>query len=150
MNEVTYSEDSLTISNVCPECIAQEQLCTDCVELADARLTDRAYELVDEGNLQYKHQWLLTTEPSGHDWIGAIVRVEPYFVFATQTWEDTRAEYKEPTVCLQDGGVYEELWELEDMRQRARETECQWCHILTPKMFNDCQSCDKPLELNVR
>ena len=104
MNEVTYSEDSLTISNVCSECIAQEQLCVECVELADARLTDRAYALVDEGNMQYKRQWLLTTEPSGHDWISPIVRVEPYFVFATQTWEDTRAEYKEPTVCLQDGG----------------------------------------------
>ena len=150
MNEVTYSEDSLTISNVCPECIAQEQLCVDCVEEADARLTDKAYALVDEGNLQYKRQWMITTEPSGHDWISPIVRVEPYFVFATQTWEDTRAEYKEPTVSLQDGGVYEELWELEDMRQRARETECPWCHIMTPKVFPDCQACDETLESNVR
>ena len=132
MNEITYSEDSLTITNVCPECIAQEQLCVDCVEEADARLTDKAYALVDEGNLQYKRHWFLTTEPSGHD------------------WTDREGEFKTPTVSLQDGGVYEELWELEDMTQRARETECQWCHILTPKMFNDCQSCDKPLESNVR
>ena len=42
------------------------------------------------------------------------------------------------------------LWELDDMRQRAREIECRWCHLLTPKQFNDCQDCDKPLELNVR
>lgn len=130
---VDYTQDSLTLTNTCPECIAQEQLCTDCVDTADARLTDKAYALADEGNMQYKRQWLRPIEEvSGHD------------------WTDRDGEYKLPIVQLQDGGVYEELWELDDERQRARETECQWCHILTPKAFNDCQSCDKPLELNVR
>lgn len=130
---VDYTQDSLTLTNTCPECIAQEQLCTDCVDTADAKLTDKAYALADEGNMQYKRQWLRPVEDvSGHD------------------WTDRDGEYKLPIVQLQDGGVYEELWELDDERQRARETECQWCHILTPKAFNDCQSCDKPLELNVR
>lgn len=144
MNEVTYSEDSLTISNVCPECIAQEQLCIDCVDTADARLTDSVYEAASEGNLQYKNQWLINTEPSGHDWISSTTRGTHWGA------DDIRQEFMEPTVMLQDGGVYEELWELDDMRQRARETECRWCHLLTPKAFNDCQACDKPLELNVR
>jgi hypothetical protein len=127
MNEVTYSEDSLTISNVCPECIAQEQLCVDCVELADARLTDKAYALVDEGNLQYKRHWFLNTEPSGHD------------------WTEREGEYKDSTVQLQDGGVLDTVWELDDERQRARETECKWCHLMTPKHKTECQSCDKEL-----
>jgi hypothetical protein len=129
---IDYTQDSLTLSNTCPECIVQEQLCTDCVDAADARLTDKVYEAASEGNLQYKQQWLVDTEPSGHD------------------WTDREGEYKLPIVFLQDGGVYEELWELDDQMQRSRETECQWCHLLTPKMFNDCQSCDKPLESNVR
>ena len=152
MNEVQYTEgDSLTVNNVCPECIAQEMLCVECVETADARLTDKAYEAASEGNLMYKSQWLHTEEPSGHDWISSTT------VLKTILDDDgniidhvVREEYKLPVVFLQDGGVYEELWELEDLTQRARETECQWCHILTPKMFNDCQSCDKPLESNVR
>jgi hypothetical protein len=129
MNEVSYTqEDSLTITNVCPDCIAQEQLCVDCVDTADARLTDKAYALVDEGNLQYKHHWFYNEEqPSGHD------------------WTERDGEYKTPTVTLQDGGVFEELWELDDERQRARETECKWCHIMTPKIFNTCQSCDHKL-----
>ena len=132
MNEVQYTEgDSIKVTNVCPECIAQETLCVECVELADARLTDKAYESASEGNLQYKHQWLIVTEPSGHD------------------WTDREGEYKEPIVFLQDGGVYEELWELDDMRQSAREVTCPWCRLTTPKLFNDCQSCDKPLEHNV-
>lgn len=133
MNEVTYTqEDSLTISNVCPECIAQEQLCTECVELADARLTDKAYESASEGNLMYKSQWLVNTEPSGHD------------------WTDREEEYKLPIVFLQDGGELDNLWALDDYTQSQREVICQACHLATPKMFNQCQSCDNVLEHNVR
>jgi len=133
MNEVTYTqEDSLTISNVCPECIAQEQLCTECVELADARLTDSVYESASEGNLMYKSQWLVDTEPSGHD------------------WTDREGEYKLPIVQLQDGGVLDNIWELEDYTQSMREVICQTCNLATPKQFNQCQSCDTVLEHNVR
>jgi hypothetical protein len=148
---IDYTQDSLTLTNTCPECIAQEQLCTDCVDTADAKLTDKAYDLVDEGNMKYKRNWMRPNEAvSGHDWVGSVTRVKPYFVFATQTWEDTRNEFTDPTVQLQDGGVYEELWELDDQRQRARETECPWCHLMTRKDMNDCQDCDRPLESNVR
>jgi hypothetical protein len=133
MNEVTYTqEDSLTISNVCPECIAQEQLCTECVELADARLTDSVYESASEGNLMYKSQWLVDTEPSGHD------------------WTDREGEYKLPIVQLQDGGVLDNIWELEDYTQSMREVICQTCNLATPKQFNQCQCCDAVLEHNVR
>jgi len=123
--------------------------CINCYEDKEGRDDNIAHEIVDEGNMQYHKQWLRITEPSGHDWISSTTRVEPYFVYATQTWEDTREEYKLPIVQLQDGGVYEELWELEDYTQRMREVQCQWCNILTPKMFNDCQVCDKPLEHNL-
>lgn len=133
MNEVTYTqEDSLTISNVCPECIAQEQLCTDCVELADARLTDRVYEAASEGNLMYKSQWLYQEEPSGHD------------------WTERDGEFKLPIVQLQDGGTYDNVWELQDYTQAQRERVCHMCHLTTPKMFNQCQSCDAEMEVNVR
>ena len=73
-------------------------------------------------------------------------------VVVTKREEDfiVRNEYLPPIVQLVDGGVHEELWELDDTRQREREVVCQWCHLLTVKLYNDCQSCDKPLELNVR
>jgi len=123
----------ITVMNTCYECQQIENLCLECTDLADARLTDKAHELVDDGNLQYEHTWLINRAmPSSHD------------------WTDREGEYKLPIVFLQDGGEYEELWELDDEQQRAREVECQWCHILTPKVFNDCQSCDHPLERNVR
>jgi hypothetical protein len=162
-----YTQDGLSLANVCPMCIEQEQLCVDCVDSADARLTDRAYELVDEGNLQYRKQWSNTTEPSGSDWIGSETYVRPqgWIVKFTEIWDEdnpfklvelsvqfidtdeplVRYEYLPPIVSLQDGGVHEELWELDDWRQFAREYECQSCHILTPIYFDDCKSCDAKL-----
>jgi len=126
-----YTTQGISVTTQCFDCMQLDDVCDDCLELREARDSAVAHEMVDEGNLQYKHQWLLITEPSGHD------------------WTNRDGEFKHPTVKLQDGGVYEELWELEDYTQLSRERECQWCHILTPKLFNDCQSCDKPLENNL-
>ena len=147
---IDYTQDSLTLTNTCPECIAQEQLCTDCVDEADAKLTDKAYELVDEGNVQYKHQWLLTTEPSGHDWTESVTYLQRPAILPDGTIQLYRYEYLQPVTNLTDGGELDNLWELDDLTQRERETVCHWCHLLTPKQFNDCQACDKPLEYNVR
>jgi hypothetical protein len=122
----------ISITNQCYDCMQLDTLCVNCQDLADARSAQVAHEIVDEGNLQYRRQWFLTTEPSGHD------------------WTNRDGEFKPPIVLLQDGGVYEELWELDDYRQGMREVQCPWCNLLTPKHFNDCQDCDKPLELNVR
>jgi hypothetical protein len=131
MNE--YTTQGISVTSQCYDCMMLDTVCLNCEETKEARDSAVAHQLVDEGNMQYKRQWLRPVEDiSGHD------------------WTDRDGEYKLPIVTLQDGGVYEELWELDDERQRARETECQWCHILTPKAFNDCQSCDKPLENNVR
>lgn len=151
MNEVTYTQDSLSITNVCSECIAQESLCVDCVEAADARLTDLAYEAASEGNLMYKAQWLVQTEPSGHDWVGSTT------VSRTILDDDgneidhiMREEFKLPIVLLQDGGELDNIWSLDDYTQSRREVVCHMCHLTTPKMFNQCQSCDAELEVNVR
>lgn len=143
--------NGISVTNQCYNCMQLDTLCVDCQDLADARATNIAHEIVDEGNMQYKRQWLRVTEPSGHDWVSSnTVQREILDDEGNEIDYVMRLEYTQPIVQLQDGGVYEELWELDDMRQRARETECQWCHILTPKAFNDCQSCDKPLEGNVR
>ena len=150
MNKVTYEQDSLTLSNVCPECIAQETLCVECVETADARLTDKAYEAASEGNLMYKSQWLYAEEPSGHDWVSSTT------VLKTILDDDgniidhiVREEYKLPIVMLQDGGELDNVWSLEDYTQSRREVICPSCNLATPKMFNQCQCCDATLEHNV-
>ena len=146
-----YTNQGISVTSQCYDCMMLDDVCDNCLELREARDSAVAHQLVDEGNLQYSSPWSwLKDMPSGHDWVSSTTRVEPYFVWATQTWEDTREEYREPITNLQDGGVYEELWELDDMRQRSREVQCPWCNILTPKLFNDCQACDRTLEGNVR
>lgn len=127
-----YTNQGISVTTQCFDCMQLDDVCDNCLELREARDSQVAHEIVDEGNLQYKRQWLLVTEPSGHD------------------WTDRDGEFKHSTVTLQDGGVYEELWELDDMRQRAREVQCPWCNLLTPKTFNQCQDCDGVLENNVR
>jgi hypothetical protein len=129
-----------------------DYVCSNCEESKEARDSAIAHQLVDEGNMQYKRNWMRPNEDvSGHDWISSST--------VSRTILDDegneidyimREEYKLPVVLLQDGGVYEELWELDDMRQRNRETQCPWCNIMTRKDMNDCQDCERPLESNVR
>ena len=128
-----YTPQGISITSQCFDCMQLDDVCDNCLELREARDSAVAHQLVDEGNMQYKTplSWL-TEMPSGHD------------------WTDRDGEFKHSTVTLQDGGVYEELWELDDERQRARETQCPWCNLLTPKVFNQCQDCDGVLENNVR
>ena len=145
-------------------------MCQTCVETKEGRDDATAHDLVDEGSMQYKHSMSRVDEPSGSDWVASetVMGVQRWQAKMTEDWDDQcrlvaiavefvdkddpwliRKEFTPPIVQLMDGGVYEELWELEDYTQLSRERECQWCHILTPKLFNDCQSCDKPLENNL-
>jgi hypothetical protein len=127
-------------------------MCDECLEISEARVSKMAHELVDDGNMQYKRQWMINrTEPSGHDWtesetVSRITRDKNGEILNVIY----RHEYVEPIVQIADGGELDNLWELDDEIQKAREVTCFWCNMMTPKLFNDCQSCDKPLESNVR
>lgn len=124
--------NGISITNQCYDCMQLDTMCDNCQDLADARATQVAHDMVDEGNLQYRKQWSLVTEPSGHD------------------WTERDGEFRLPIVFLQDGGELDNLWELQDYMQLQRETKCPWCNLLTPKAFADCQDCSRPLESNVR
>jgi len=151
--------------------------CATCLKNNEFRSDDKAYNLHEDDRLGEPGKCLTyntSDEPSASDWVSSQTYVrtrdikEKTPVF-TEKWKDesmhlielavkfidpdepvvTRREFLPPIAQLIDGGVYEELWELDDYTQLQREKECQWCHILTPKIFNDCQSCDKPLENNL-
>ena len=149
--------------------------CLSCEELAEARDDDKAYNLHESDRLGESGKCLTydtSDEPSASEWVSSQSYIKPqtWRTKMIEKWKEesmelielavkfidpdepvmTRHEFLPPIAQLMDGGEYEELWELQDTRQRNREVECQWCHILTPKVFNDCQSCDLPLESNVR
>jgi hypothetical protein len=127
--------DELTVSNPCYQCMIQMELCVDCQDLRDSRATNIAHEIVDEANLIYPAQWHSITEPSGHDWVSPTTRVEPYFVYATQTWEDTREEYMEPITNLSDR-FFELVVDL-----GPHEMVCQDCRMVCNK-HAVCPSCN--------
>jgi len=127
--------DELTVSNPCYQCMIQMELCIDCQDLRDSRATNIAHEIVDEANLIYPAQWHSITEPSGHDWVSPTTRVEPYFVYATQTWEDTREEFLEPITNLSDR-FFELVVDL-----GPHEMVCQDCRMVCNK-HAVCPSCN--------
>ena len=127
--------DELTVSNPCYQCMIQMELCVDCQDLRDSRATDIAHDMVDEGNLIYPAQWHSITEASGHEWVSPTTRVEPYFVYATQTWEDTREEFLEPITNLSDR-FFEMVVDL-----GPHEMVCQDCRMVCNK-HAVCPSCN--------
>ena len=143
--------NGISITNQCYDCMQLDTMCVDCQDLADARATEIAHNIVDDGNLQYRRQlsWLKDV-PSGHDWVSSTTVSRT--IIDNEGNEDyiMREEYKLPVVMLQDGGVLDNAWELNDYMQSKREIKCPWCNLFTPKAFADCQDCDKPLEANVR
>lgn len=135
MNE---QEIGINIQSQCYACNLVGETCILCQDERDANDSDRAWAIVDQGNLQYRLTLShIQTDPSGHD------------------WTNREGEFLNPSHKLVDGldeqtAMHLNLDELDDETQRNREVECPWCHLLTPKQFNDCQDCDRPLELNVR
>ena len=146
--------------------------CQTCIDNAEANADDNAWNLHEDDRLGEGRCLSIDTSdaPSASEWVASQTFIRPPRKKAVmfEKWSDecklealtvefidedepqVRNEFLPPIAQLMDGGVYEEYWELEDQRQRAREVKCHWCNMLTPKAFNDCQDCDKPLELNVR
>ena len=122
----------------CGDCVGLTDVCDACQDRNEVNATAQAWEIVDEGNMQYRLTLSrIQSDPSGHE------------------WTERNGEFLVPSHKLIDGldeqlAMHLNLDELDDETQRKREIECPWCHILTPRQFNDCQDCDKPLELNVR
>jgi hypothetical protein len=174
------TENGMSIMNQCYECmiIAHDIAdglpvgkCQECMESDEAKSDVNAWNLHEDDRLgEGKALSLNVEEPSGSDWVSSQTYVRPAKTkaimfekwsddcklemltveFIEQDEDEIRHEFLPPIAQLQDGGVHEELWELDDERQRSREVQCHWCNLLVPKHLNDCASCDKPLELNVR
>jgi len=101
--------------------------CTECQEEFDNSQTILAHNLVDEGNLQYRNQWLITTEPSGHDWVAPL----------TRTPKGEREEFTEPIVHLTD------RLDDRDLELLPTEAVCNWCHLTFLAKRVTCPTCEQ-------
>lgn len=67
-------------------------------------------------------------------------------------WTNRPGEIIDPVVNLTDRLTEEERlgFRFEMVYLSRDETICKCCHMVSPRMYNDCQSCGTTLELNVR
>ncbi len=126
----------ISVTNACYHCYILNEVCMECEDTRTARDSNIAHAIVDEGNLQYSKQLSYNLpESSGHDWVSPTTRVEPYFVYATQTWEDTREEFLEPITVITD-----RLFDL-SFDMPANSVICQDCHY-TYNKHTQCPNCN--------
>jgi hypothetical protein len=130
----------INIVTQCNTCIILEERCPDCQEAFDTNQTIKAHELVDEGNVQYHKQWLKDNDQeSNHEWVGSETRIKPYFVWVTQSWEDTRREYLPPVTDITDRmDTPEDMLELQPY-----EKICNWCHLAFSIKATNCVNCEQ-------
>lgn len=129
-------QQGITITNACYACYLLDDICMECEDTRQARDSNIAHAIVDEGNLQYSKQLSYNLpENSGHEWVGSTTRVKPYFVYATQTWEDTREEFLDPISVITD-----RLFDL-NMEMPPNSMVCQTCHYTCNK-HAACPNCN--------
>lgn len=129
-------QQGITITNACYACYILDDICMECEDTRQARDSDIAHAIVDEGNLQYPRPLSYNLPAiSGHEIVGSTTRVEPYFVWATQTWEDTREEFLPPITVITD-----RLFDL-NMDMPPNSMVCQTCHY-TCNMHAVCPNCN--------
>jgi len=114
MKKDEFVPNGINITNQCYNCLLIDDVCFDCQESRDARDTNNAWQIVDEGNLQYPHPISIqSVEPSAHDWIGA---------YTIQDDGTIREEFLEQTTLLSD-----RIFEL-DVEIPPQYTICVQCH----------------------
>jgi len=123
----------------CPSCISgislvcmlddRQVMCLECADKREARLADKAHEIVDEGNQQYRRPWLRDIEPiSGHDWTNRPDELRPQTVYLVDCMT--------PNLAM---GLGEEL------ELGSREIACPWCFIVQNRGHAVCFDCERPL-----
>ena len=95
MSEYAQSQ-GISVTNTCYDCAlvseySPEYKCLTCDEDKEGRDDAIAYEIVDEGNMQYKHQWSRTDDqPSGSDWTASetYIKAQSWVARMTEKWDD--------------------------------------------------------------
>jgi hypothetical protein len=105
------------------------------MDLKETNLTVLAHDLVDDGNVHYKRQWLRNNEAiSAHEWIGSQTRKQDSSI---------REEFLEPTTQLADRPIEPGDDAMIDLvTVRPNEKVCNWCNITFYRKLNDCPNCE--------
>jgi hypothetical protein len=137
--EVMSESLGIAVTNSCYQCQALDSLCPDCDDLKFSRDTYIAHEIVDDGNLQYKHVWSNgDSTVSGHDWVGSVTKLLRPFRTVDGTIVDERYEFLPPISNLVDRLPND----LEtSVTVLDYEVVCMSCHLYHHKSLAECPIC---------
>ncbi len=117
----------ISITNGCYACYMLDDACMECEDTRQARDSNIAHAIVDEGNLQYSKQLSYNLpESSGHDWIGAVTRIYG---------DKERNEFLEPITVITDR-IFDMGFDMP-----ANSIVCQDCHY-TYNKHTTCPNCN--------
>jgi hypothetical protein len=129
----------IAITNMCYQCHTLDSLCPDCDDLKFSRDAYIAHEIVDDGNLQYKHVWSNgDSTVSGHDWVGAVTKLLRPFKAVDGSIVEERYEFLPPISNLVDRLPND----LEtSVTVLDYEVVCMSCHLYHHKSLAECPIC---------
>ena len=104
-------------------------------EQEQAAAYNRDHDEVVAGKLSHVYQCDLI-QTSGHDWVSSVTRVKPYFVWVTQSWEDTRSEFVHPTVEMED------RYDDRNLEILPLERICNYCNMAFSIYAKTCTVCE--------
>jgi hypothetical protein len=130
--------NGISIQTMCYQCQALNELCPDCQELRDSRDINIAHQIVDEGNLQYKHVWSKPeSDVTAHDWIGSVTKLRRPAIQMDGSVVEERYEFLDAISVITD-----RLFDLEtSLTVTNNEVVCQSCHLIYNKYQADCPVC---------
>lgn len=130
-----YTEDNgVTITQMCYQCHALNDLCPDCLEDKDSRDTEIAHRIVEEGGdyVVINKRTIATAGSLGERNPGTSIQEYP----SGHDWTE-RDEYLEPVSMLID-----RLYDLEtSLIITGGETICESCHLVYNR-YAPCPNCN--------
>ena len=113
----------------CYTCNLIGEVCPVCQDEKDAKLTNIAHDFVDEGNQQYKFQWLRDSEPvSGHEWVSPLIELK-------RCPDNIRKEFLEPVTNLED------RIDARELELGVGEKVCNDCNLAFNIRLSECPTC---------
>jgi hypothetical protein len=130
--------NGISIQTMCYGCQALTELCPECQETRDARDIDIAHQIVDEGNLQYKHVWSKSdSDVTAHDWVGSVTKLRRPAIQMDGSVVEERYEFLDAISVITD-----RLFDLEtSLTVTTSEVVCNSCNLIYNKYQADCPVC---------
>lgn len=147
--------DSISVTSQCYDCMLSDSLCAECQDLAEARASDIAHQIVDDRADTYRYAPMYTPllkvepEPSGHDWVSSVTYLQRPAIQLDGSIREFREEFKASASSISDRfaqswflgkHIFDMTVEDEDLEFSSLYEVCTQCYLLKNKAVV-CPNC---------